>query len=135
MSISYGKGKKGTAGRLHAKIIRSLGSCEHCGSSTNLQCAHILSRRFVATYTSLRNAFCLCASCHRFFTDHPVKFGDFVRSTWANEYYEDIHKAAHKGAKTSDEFWEERIFFLKDIEARMQEGELNIVEAREYDND
>lgn len=133
MPVSYGKGAKGKAGHLHSKIIRSIGICEHCGGNNALQCAHILSRRYTATYTDLRNAFCLCASCHHYFTDHPVDFGKFVEKTWAHKWYQNIVLRAHAGKKATQAFWLERIEFLEDILKRIEENELTLTEAREYE--
>ena len=78
MSNIYGKGAKGKATKLHAAIVRDHASCQSCGSTSNLQCAHIISRKYSRTRTDLDNAFCLCASCHAHFTDHPVDFGQFT---------------------------------------------------------
>lgn len=131
--VVYGKGPKGKAGKLHSQIIRTIGMCERCGGNNVLQCAHILSRRYTATYTDLRNAFCLCAACHRYFTDHPVNFGDFVRDSWAKVWYDDLTARAHRGQKATQAFWQDRVEFLTDILDRIQEGELTLMEAREYE--
>ena len=72
------KGAKAKADRLFSLIIRARGHCESCGSTSNLQCAHIVSRRYSHTRCDQRNAFCLCAKCHMHFTDHPVEFAEFV---------------------------------------------------------
>lgn len=90
MTDIYGKGPKGKATRLHALIIRSHGFCESCGSGHQLQCAHIISRKYSNTRTSLDNAFCLCASCHRTFTDNPVDFGQFVTDMMGEERYREL---------------------------------------------
>ena len=87
MTDIYGKGPKGKATRLHAQIIRDRGACECCGSTNHLQCAHIISRKYSWTRTSLDNAFCLCASCHRHFTDNPVEFGQFTVQKIGEEGY------------------------------------------------
>lgn len=78
MSNIYGKGDKGKATRLHALITRDFGRCMKCGATEALQCAHIISRKYSWTRTDLDNAFCLCASCHMYFTDNPVEFGQFT---------------------------------------------------------
>ncbi len=55
--------------------------CENClrfGQRQQIQCAHWLSRRFAWTRTDERNAFCLCAGCHRRFTDNPTAFSDWA---------------------------------------------------------
>lgn len=135
MSDMYGRGKKGTATRLHSKVIRALGICERCGESSyeSLQCAHIISRKYNATRTDLRNAFCLCATCHAYFTDHPAEFGRFVDRMWAARLYDALTAKAHSGQKGSDAFWQDRIDFLKDIYEQITAGEMTIQEAREYE--
>jgi hypothetical protein len=86
----YGTGSKGKATKLHALIVRDHGSCEHCGHSDSLQCAHIISRKYSQTRTDLANAFCLCASCHMYFTDNPVDFGHFVISQIGEDTYQSL---------------------------------------------
>lgn len=136
MSDMYGKGKKGTATRLHSKVIRMIGMCERCLDENyeKLQAAHIISRKYNSTRTDLRNAFCLCASCHRFFTDHPTEFGNFVRSRVGSEGYKLIYQKSLVTQKGTDAFWQDRIDFLKDVAERVQEGELTIQEARLYES-
>lgn len=76
--VASPKGAKAKADRLFSLIIRARGACEACGATANLQCAHIVSRRFSHTRCDEENAFCLCAGCHHHFTDHPVEFAEFV---------------------------------------------------------
>lgn len=135
MGNMYGTGKKGTATRLHSKVIRMLGICERCGETDyeRLQCAHIISRKYNSTRTDLRNAFCLCASCHAYFTDHPADFGRFVDGSWAGDLYNPLRLKSQEIQKGTDAFWEDRIDFLKDVQARIEEGELTIQEARLYE--
>ena len=90
MADIYGKGAKGKATRLHALIGRHRGFCQACGSGHQLQCANIISRKYSNTRTSLDNAFCLCASCHRIFTDNPVEFGQFVTDMVGEERYREL---------------------------------------------
>ena len=92
MGNIYGKGAKGKATKLHALIVRSRGRCEKCGSRHVLQCAHIISRKYSWTRTDLDNAFCLCASCHRFFTDNPVEFGIFTIDTIGDDRFDELIK-------------------------------------------
>ena len=92
MSNIYGKGAKGRATKLHALIVRSRGRCEHCGSTHVLQCAHIISRKYSWTRTDLDNAFCLCASCHRYFTDNPVEFGEFTLKRIGESKYDTLRQ-------------------------------------------
>ena len=106
MSNIYGKGAKGKATKLHALITRSKGSCEKCGTGEQgfLQCAHIISRKYSWTRTDLNNAFCLCASCHRFFTDNPVEFGIFTIDKIGDDQFDELIKKRN----CTDKFdWEE----------------------------
>lgn len=130
--IKTAKGLKGKADKLYSQIIRLKGRCEVCGSDNWLQTAHIISRRFSNTRTDLRNSMCLCAKCHHHYTDHPVEWGKLVTNDdwWMSKYYPDVHK---KSQLTSKVDWEERVEFLKDVYDRIQENELTIEEAREYE--
>lgn len=121
------KGLKGKADKLFSEIIRSLGYCEKCGGNNWLQTAHIISRRYNSVRTDTRNAFCLCASCHRHFTDHPREFSHFISDTWAANFYDDLYTKSQISAKVD---WESRIELLKRILA----GELSIADARESED-
>lgn len=101
MSDIYGKGDKGKATKLHSKMVRSLGYCEYCGERDYalLQCAHIVSRKYSATRTDLSNAFCLCARCHRRFTDWPVEFARFVVDRIGTEKYDELTRKAQEVTK------------------------------------
>jgi len=131
VSVSYGKGEKGKATKLHAEITRMYGECEKCGKSSGvqLQCAHIQGRKASATRTALFNAFCLCAGCHFYFTDHPLDFSRFVTGTWAQAYREDLISLSNTNTKVD---WSARVEFLKDIKKKIEQG-LPIDEARKLD--
>lgn len=116
--------------KLHAQIIRSIGYCEKCNSTSSLTCAHIVKRRFSATVSDLRNAFCLCISCHRYFEDNPREFSHFITDTWAANHYDDVYAKAQPNTKVD---WEERVEFLKDIQRALKDGEITLAEARQYE--
>ena len=105
MAVSYGKGFYGKATKLHSKIVRERKKCENCGDTgyRNLQCAHIISRKYSNTRTLEANAFCLCAKCHRFFSDWPVEFAEFVVDNLGHEEYTRL-KSLAQGKKKVD--WE-----------------------------
>lgn len=94
MSDIYGKGARGKATRLHAQIVRARGACESCGGTSTLQCAHIISRRYASTRTDLDNAFCLCAGCHRRYTEWPLEFHSFVLERIGEDGYRTLRKKA-----------------------------------------
>jgi predicted restriction endonuclease len=100
----YGTGNKGKATRLHALITRDYGRCMKCGHTDSLQCAHIISRKYGHTRTDLDNAFCLCASCHMYFTDNPVEFGQFTIDQIGEDNYQAL---IVKRRTTSKMDWDE----------------------------
>lgn len=145
MAVSYGKGKKGTATKLHSKIVRSLGRCEACdykcpcpdewkhGTACKLQCAHIEGRKASGTRTQLRNGFCLCSSCHRKFTDKPLTFSRFVTQSWAQEYRERLLELSRPLTYKFD--WDEEVVRLKAVEQDLKSGELTLDEARKMEHE
>jgi hypothetical protein len=114
------RGTKLRADKLFSQIVRSRGRCEKCGNSdySKLQCAHIVSRRFANTRCDEDNAFCLCAGCHMYFTDHPVDFGDFVNDRIGAEAYGRVKARSYS---TSRVIWLDVVQRLK---LRAQELEL-----------
>lgn len=103
--------KKATV--LHSQLVRSRGACENCGKTTNLQCAHIISRRYSATRTDLDNAFCLCAGCHMRFTEWPVEFGSFVVDKIGNVEYATLRAKAETVTRMD---WAAELERLKGLE-------------------
>ena len=116
MADIYGKGAKGRATRLHALITRDFGKCMKCNSTHALQCAHIISRKYSQTRTDLNNAFCLCASCHMYFTDNRVDFGKFTIDQIGEENY---YALLRKREVIDKMDWEEEAKRLKDIAKEM----------------
>lgn len=132
MSVAYGKGKKGLATKLHSSIIRSIGYCEKCfyqcpcidkwkhGTACKLQAAHIEGRTASGTRTLLINAFCLCASDHKIFTDHPLMFSRWVTETWAQKFRELLIELSRPTPKYD---WDARYEELKLYRQRLLQGE------------
>lgn len=94
MSGIYGKGSKAKATRLHSLVVRARGRCERCGSTSSLQAAHIVSRRYSATRTDERNAWCLCASCHFFLGNNPFDHVVFAHQTIGEAVYRELREKA-----------------------------------------
>ena len=116
------------------RIWRIHGECEHCGApygTKQMQGAHIFGvGAFPRLKDDLRNGLCLCSNCHRMFTDGPTLFTDWIRTTKYKKYLEPLME---KNRTYTKRFWQERIDELKDIEARINDGEMTLDEAREYD--
>ena len=86
-----------TADALFGKIIRSRGRCEHCGTTSDLQCAHGFSRRYRAVRWDERNAFALCRADHLFFTMRPLEWDDWLVDRWGWVLYGEMRELAQKG--------------------------------------
>lgn len=115
MKLKQAKKDKGKCDIIFSKHIRSIGYCENCYKNPDqvqLQCAHICSRRFSATRTLLMNAFCLCAGCHRYYTDYPREFSKFITGTWAQEYYDEVFSISRTHLKMD---WTEQFKYLKEL--------------------
>lgn len=133
MPVKRFKGAKAKADKLFSEIVRSIGECEAAGyapgpCSNQLQCMHIISRRYSATRTDLRNAFSGCASHHRYYTDHPREFSKFISETWAQEYYDHVYRKSQGLGKVD---WIEEAERLKELKKQLDSGELTLDRARE----
>ena len=88
--------------RLFSQLVRTqVGECERCGRQppdVQLQVAHWVSRRYSATRTWRDNAFCLCAACHRWFTDQPVEFARWsLERRGAHTYQTVFERSCRRG--------------------------------------
>ncbi len=51
----------------------------------SLDCAHIFSRRNLATRYHPKNAVALCRSCHMFYTEHPFDWCEWVKDEFGEK--------------------------------------------------
>ena len=114
MAVSRAKGSKAKCDRLFSLIIRARGGCQNCPERRyeQLQTAHIISRRYSHTRCDIDNAYCLCAACHRRFTDYPASFGEFVRETIGQLAYDDLVLKSQERTKVD---WDDELVCLKAI--------------------
>ena len=107
------KQSKAKADRIFATYIRSYGRCQVAGCTrTSLQCAHWISRRYSWTRTDERNAFCLCAHHHRWFTDHPTEFGRWAISQRGEPVYRELMAQSLRREKFD---WDAEVERLKQL--------------------
>lgn len=121
------------------KIWRLEGVCEYpkCentkGKNKQLQGAHIFG---VGAYprlrADLRNGLSLCSLCHRRFTDNPIDFADWIKTTKYNQYIQPL-RDKNNGPKIKVD-WDDRLEFLKDVFKQIRDGEMTLDEARKYEN-
>lgn len=133
MAVKRFKGAKAKCDKLFSEIIRSIGECEAAGyapggCSQQLQCMHIISRRYSATRTDLRNAFSGCAAHHRYYTDHPREFSRFITETWAQDYYDAVLEKCHGLGKVD---WDDEYERLKEIKKRLANESLDSLRGEE----
>lgn len=113
------KSKKKKADQLFSlAITQGTLRCENspCKSSQRglLTPAHIINRWHDRVRCDVRNAFCLCFDCHRYFEDNPAEFNEFVKQSWAYKYLPAlIEKSNVTLAQKTD--WDEQIEFLTEI--------------------
>lgn len=99
---------------MHAELVRARGRCERCGSTNQLECAHVISRRFSATRTDERNAWCLCSSCHRRLTLHPDEHMAFVGVTIGMDVFDELKTKALSNLRPwRDHEWQAEVVRLR----------------------
>jgi hypothetical protein len=126
------KGRHLKATDLARSIWRLEGVCEYDNCAGQLQGAHIFG---VGAYPrlrdDLRNGLSLSAHCHRRFTDNPILFTDWIRTTKYAQYLEPL---LEKNKQFTKRFWDERLIELRDIKRQIEAGEITLDQAREYDS-
>ena len=76
--------------------------CTHCGTDQTLQCAHIYGRRQKVVRWSMDNAVTLCAGCHRYFTENPIPFHDWLLETLGEGHMELLREKTRGHMKTNE---------------------------------
>lgn len=77
---------KESCDQMAAMLCRNRGRCQRCKSVQNLQWSHIKSRRFLSIRWDEDNCLCMCASCHRWWHDHPDESGQWFAMTFPDQY-------------------------------------------------
>lgn len=75
----------------------------------------------------LRNGLCLCATDHRKFTDDPIAFTDWIRTTKYAHYLETLME---KNKTFEKRFWDERIIELEQIKKDIESGKITLDQIR-----
>lgn len=110
--------KKATA--LHSQYVRARAGyrCERCRRAYGqMQCAHIVSRRYAATRTAELNAWCLCAACHRYLTENPFEHVQFAHQTIGEGVYAALRATAYDGTGQvmKADFWAREVARLTEL--------------------
>lgn len=97
---------------LFSKLVRDRdGACVNCMSTTNLQCAHLISRSYKAIRTNFDNAVTLCRGCHVKFTHRPLEWREWVEACFPGRW--DALKAEALAYPKVD--WKHRYETLKEM--------------------
>lgn len=102
------------ADRLFSRRVRARGRCESCGSRLDLQCAHIMSRKFMATRWDDGNALCLCLECHHHYTVNPKEWLEFIVELFSREYWDDLWARSHTVTNLTEDDLREVVLRLKE---------------------
>lgn len=78
---------KARCDRLFASMVRWRDGdrCRLCRAPYRPQCAHLISRRYLAVRWDLDNAWCLCAACHKRYTEDPLAWLALMEDTFGRE--------------------------------------------------
>ena len=94
------------ADRRFSLFIRARdGKCMRCGATEGLQCAHIISRRYLATRWNDENAIAFCLRCHKWQTERPLEgeewFEKFLLPLGPRVTYRTLRESALHGEPMS----------------------------------
>lgn len=90
------------ADRIFSKFVRERdGECQAKDQlfpcKGNLQCAHVLPRRYATVRCDPFNAIALCASHHIYWTHRPIEFEDWVKAKYPGRWEALRRKAVFGG--------------------------------------
>jgi antirestriction protein len=130
------KKKNIVAANLARAIWRTKGFCEDCSRTKldgwQMQGAHVYGTgAYPKLCSDIRNGMCLCSACHRKWTNNP-EWRTFVLDSRVAKYYEPLHRLNNQHTKVD---WVERIDFLKEILRAINEGEMTVEAACEYETE
>lgn len=77
------------------------GHCVRCGTDQTLQCMHIWGRRIKSVRWSMDNAVTGCAGCHRYFTEQPLAFADWLRGIYGDGHLDMLREKSQAILKTT----------------------------------
>ena len=98
------KSLRAKADRLFSIFIRERDGncCKHCGSTFQVQCAHIISRRYSATRWAEDNAVALCKKHHMKWTHDPLGWEEWVDERFGKKRLRSLKVRARQGVAKVD---------------------------------
>ena len=130
------KKKNIVAANLARAIWRTKGYCEDCGRTKadgwQMQGAHVFGTgAYPRLAGDIRNGMCLCAACHRKWTNNPEWYV-FVQQSRLEKYYKTLLGMSTNWQKVN---WLDRIDFLRELLRAIEAGEMSVEEACDYETE
>lgn len=95
--------KRDAADIWFSKAVRARDKhCQSCGKTETLQAMHIVGRRSKIVRYSLDNAVTGCAACHRYFTENPLAFHDWLRNLYGDGHLDLLREKSRGILKTNE---------------------------------
>ena len=110
------KNARARADRYYSLVVRSIGRCERCNrhlDPSELQCAHIIRRRYSRTRTMQGNAWALCGLCHLLVDTRTTEFVALVDRTIGRPRLEELERLAHDDSLALPDWEDEAAFWLE----------------------
>lgn len=94
--------KRDAADIWFSKAVRARdGHCVYCGNTQTNECAHIIGRRNKAVRWDMMNAVTLCHYHHRYFTENPLEFTDWLRGLYGDGHLDILREKSRAIFKTT----------------------------------
>ncbi len=85
-----------------SKCIRARdAACCYCGKTETLEAAHIYGRRLKSVRWSMDNCLALCHHHHRYFTEQPIEFNNWLVKLYGHGHMDLLQEKARAIFKTT----------------------------------
>jgi hypothetical protein len=118
--------KRDPADVAFSKAIRlSRPACEYCGKTESLEAAHIYGRRAKSVRWDTLNCVVLCHYHHRYFTENPLAFTDWLQGYVGQGYLDILNEKRNTIFKTTSA--------IRSEIAKHYRAEIKLLEAGPHD--
>lgn len=101
-------------------------TCEHCKRSDGkLELAHIYGRRAKSVRWDTLNGLALCHTCHRYFTENPLDFNEWMKGYLGQGYLDILNEKRQHLLKTNTKY--------RAAVAAHYRGQIKLMEAGPHD--
>lgn len=75
--------------------------CLHCGKDDRLENCHVVGRRNKRLRWSAANCIAMCHGCHRYMTEQPLEFYEFLRGILGEAHVDNLRLVSNEIYKTT----------------------------------